>query len=131
MLLDETLANIEAGVAALKNTNPAYDLEPAVIASPLWFLEAVAHAHADKAEEPTDLVDQIHNCKVIQNEAYQEPVLVAGDGRLYPVLPVWARNKPEFYRADAEAPGAGGHLMRQHGWSSATTPAPAGSTTEG
>jgi hypothetical protein len=88
MIVDEALANIERTVNHLKATEPKFDEEPAVVVSPTWFLEMVRELY----KQPADVeVDVIHGIKVMKRDELIEPFTISAGGRLFPVLPGWAR----------------------------------------
>jgi len=91
VIADESLANIERTVRMLSTTQDDFDERPAVIAAPQWWIDEISRACGGKKVEATDLLDEIHGCKVVAREDIAEPFTISADGRLFPVLPDWAR----------------------------------------
>lgn len=85
MLVDESIMNIIKTAKFLKEAEP--DREP-VLASPKWFLDEVRAAHG---ELPDSVVESIGGCKVVVNESIDEPSVISAGGKVYKVLPDWAR----------------------------------------
>lgn len=92
MSIEHACANILHTVQALKDEVPPNEWSETplpVIAAPSWWIaEALAVAGANDGK-----IETIHECPVIQNDDIAEPVLVAHDGRTFPVLPAWLRAK--------------------------------------
>ena len=91
MIVDESIANIQRTVAHLKKEDTGYDANPAVVVAPTWWIDLVRNAFREKMETPDDAIDSVAECKLIVKDDLAEPVTVAHDGRIYPVMPVWAR----------------------------------------
>lgn len=87
------IANVLHSLQALKETiHPSQWNETPlpVIAAPGWWLNQVAAELGQPAGvEPA----KVHGCSVVRNDDIAEPVLVAHDGKVYPVLPAWMRAK--------------------------------------
>ena len=91
MIVPDSIENIERTVAHLQQADEDYEKYPAVLLSPKWFLDEVAKSFSEKKETITDEVESIAGIKVIVNDDMEEPVTLSGDGRMFPVLPKWAR----------------------------------------
>jgi hypothetical protein len=91
MIVDESLGNIDRTVRMLRKQQPDFDARPAIIAAPQWWLDEIKKAFADKLQSPDDEISEIHECKVVLRTDIDEPFTIAADGRLFPVLPDWAR----------------------------------------
>ena len=61
-----------------------------VIAAPGWFMEQV---RTELGGEPGLEVAEIHGCAVTRKDEIDEPWLIDHDGKMYPILPQWARAK--------------------------------------
>lgn len=111
MLIDETLSNLRAAIAALRAKDPRLDAHlsgntpeisiapgekawaPPVVGSPQWFLDEIReHFGQDRTDYE---VDELCGLKVIQREELSEPVLVFSDGSWYTIVPEWARRTAE------------------------------------
>jgi hypothetical protein len=85
------IANVLHSLQALKERVPPNEWSHTplpVVAAPAWWLEEV------RAElgAPADTVPcEIHGCSVIQRDELQDPVLIDHDGKIYPILPAWAK----------------------------------------
>lgn len=87
------IANVLHSLQALKETVPPNEWSETplpVIAAPGWWMRQVA----EELGQPADLEPaEVHGCSVVRNDDISEPVLVAHDGKTYPVLPAWMRAK--------------------------------------
>lgn len=91
MVIDESLSNIERTVAHLQANTPDYKASPAVVAAPQWWVDLLKNLHKESMVDATDEVDQVCGCKLIVKPELEEPFTISGEGRLFPVLPAWAR----------------------------------------
>ena len=91
MVIDESISNIQRTVAHLEGTDPEYQTRPAVVAAPKWFIDQASKLFEDQKETPDDVLDQLAGCKLVVKDDIDEPFTIAHDGRLFPVLPAWAR----------------------------------------
>ena len=99
MLIDETIANI-ATVAAYAAANPKNrhkpKSDPAVVAAPKWFRDMLHEVYAkanNVTVEELGEVEPIHGALVVKKDDLHEPVLLDADGRVFQILPTWARSK--------------------------------------
>jgi hypothetical protein len=87
------IANVLHSLQALKETVPPNEWSETplpVIAAPGWWMRQVS----EELGQPADMEPaQVHGCSVVRNDDIAEPVLVAHDGKHYPVLPAWMRAK--------------------------------------
>jgi hypothetical protein len=87
MIVDESLENAERTLTHIQAGGYG-DPAMALVVCPAWFAEAVAKAWgADDGDVPAE----IHGMAVVLKADIQEPFVVAATGRLFPMLPGWAR----------------------------------------
>lgn len=91
MIIDESLANIERCVRNLRENDPHFETKPPIVASPQWWIDEVKVAFKEKMTEATDEIEQIHGVRLLLRAELQEPFVISGGGKVYPVLPGWAR----------------------------------------
>lgn len=91
MVIVESLSNIERTVRHLREHDPNFKEGPPIVAAPQWWIDEVKTAFKDKMTEPTDEIEQIHGVRLMLQAELQEPFVVSGGGKTYPVLPGWAR----------------------------------------
>jgi hypothetical protein len=85
-IIPECLGNIERTVTHLR-LGQFGDAAQAVIACPAWFVAMLAK---DMGAEEGCVPDAISGVRCVM-AAVQEPFVVAASGRLFPVVPGWAR----------------------------------------
>ena len=93
MSTPDTVSNILITLQALQETVPPSewaDTPLPVIAGPASWMEEVRR---DLGVEPGVVLDSIHGCPVLENNALTEPTLITHDGKMYPALPGWMRAK--------------------------------------
>lgn len=91
MITDESISNIKRTVAHLRREDKDYDQRPAVIAAPTWWVNLVRTIYVGQMETPEDELETIEGCAVVVKDDIEEPFTVSHEGRMYPVLPGWAR----------------------------------------
>jgi len=85
--------NVQHALQALKEQIPPnkWDETPLpVIVAPGWWMEDV---RKELGGEPGLEVAEVHGCAVMRKDEMTEPMLLDHDGKLYPILPQWARAK--------------------------------------
>lgn len=92
MIAAESIEIIARTVNKLRQEDPDYDKHPAVLAVPGWWVQKIKEAHGAGG---TDLeIDSVEGCEVLVKEETAEPLLIAADGRTWPVVPAWLRSRP-------------------------------------
>ena len=85
--------NVQHALQALKEQIPPEkwgETPLPVIVAPSWFMEQV---RTELGGDPDLEVAEIHGCSVVRNDEMTEPMLLDHDGKMYPVMPAWARAK--------------------------------------